>query len=447
MDGDFDMKTQETQNNSGLNYYVLVLALVFIILGFISKWAILLYPIIILVLTIRKIEDGLAFIIFTAGISFLSFYPDNIIGPLQSNSIQVIGMILFSVIGLFKLKKIIFRREVLFFIFFLAYVSISIIFTDAINDAIRMYGKFILIFLLLLLFSNFNIKFEKLLKLISLSGLISVIFFNFIYYYILKNPIIRESLSRMRLEGGSITPTAYALFLGICFLAAFLYFNYSKNKSYLGLAGLYLAYIFATYSRAAAGAILIVVTIFWIYKKNWMILLITYGVIFVILINYVAFFFLMKGAAYNNGYSQLDVITSGRASLWSAFYNQFKEKPLFGLGFEHTTSTSEDLVGIEAIHSDPLKILFDLGLIGFGLYSLFVLGSIYNFIKLSKTNSSLKYILLFFLFYLITSLVGNNFNYPQCIGFTLFVLLGLSMNKESIKMALPKINKHIEVVE
>ena len=421
----------KAKKNTGISLIALLLAIMFILLSFLSKYLIFLYPLIIVFLTLKKTEDGLAFVIFTLGMDFTGFY-DGFIGPLHPNSISVIGMMLFLGIALLKQKKVTVSFPTKIFALFVLYISINLIFSSAKFEGIKMLGKFLVMLLALALFNNYNIKFYKLMKYFTISGAVSIFVFNTIYYFILGNPILIDFSGRVRLFGGAFWATAYPLFMSVCFISSLLMFRKTKKLPYLIFAGLYFAYAIASYTRAVWVALFIVITFYFIYNKAWVKLVATYFIVFFVLANFLVYFMVLGSATVDQKKTTTERFTAGRSDLWEVFYEKYKEKPIFGLGFEYTMANSERLVGIKAIHSDPLRVLFDLGLFGFLLYGIFIIIQTMKLLKIRKKDPY-RYIMLFFIFYFIASLTGNIFNYIQLIGFPMFAMLGLAANKKWVK--------------
>ncbi len=420
-----DYKINESNfNESRIDLKTLIIPVLFIILSFINQNFIFLYPIIIIGLTLKRIDLGFSFIILTLGMEFVGFY-DGRIGIFNPNSLQVLGLLFFCVISLFKLKKIRLKITMIIFSFLVIYSLFSLAFTNAGYASFTMFGKFLVMLLLLIIFGNYAMNLQKTLKLIIISGLISVFVFNFIYYFLLDNEILIFSARGLRLVGGASLPTAYALFMGICFISSLIIFRLLKQWRYLFLASFFFIYSILTYTRAAWVALFMVIVAYLFMGKKWMKILLSVLII-LISINWASHYFLLDEVDMAPGKETAEVILQGRNVIWQAFYDKFIEQPVFGLGFEYTTTYSEELTGILSAHSDPLRILFDLGIIGFLIYLAFIINV---FVYLYKCDFPNRYILLFFIFYFITSLTGNVFNYIQLIGFQVFALVGIALNK------------------
>jgi len=405
----------------------IIIAVVWIILAFANKYMIFLFPLIIVVLTLLKIEYGFAFIIATLGMDFTGFY-NNFIGPLHPNSISVIGMLLFLGISIVKLKKVSFSQPSRIFLVFMIYILISLLLSPAKFEGLKMYGKFLVMFLLLVLFSNFNLDFFKVMKYLLVGGAVSIFVFNTIFYFVLGNPIVAEYTGRLRLFGGNFWATAYPLFMGVCFIASLLLYKKYGKYRYLAFAGLYFAYAIASYTRAVWIALFVVVTLYFVYNKSWFKLTAMFILIFFVFLNVLVYLFVLEGANLDTKKTFTQKFTAGRSDLWEVFYKEFKEQPVLGLGFEYSMKESERLAGIKSMHSDPLRVLFDLGIIGFVFYFWYMFVQGKHLFKIRDLHPY-RYVMLFFVFYVLTSLVGNIFNYIQCIGFPVFTLLGLASRR------------------
>jgi O-antigen ligase len=335
-------------------------------------------------------------------------------------------MLLFCIISILKLKKIKVNTVIKIFALFIAYAFLSLLITQVGFAAYTMFGKMLVMLLLLMIFNNSGIELKKVLKLITISGLISIFVFNAIYYFVLGNSIIENSARGIRLVGGASLPTAYALFTGMCFISSLLMYRFEKKLRYFFLAILFMLYSIVTYTRIVWVGLLAVILLYMLLEKKWIKLALICIFVFIVSLSSLTHYFLLDNISMAPGKERLEVISQGRSVIWETFYNKFLEHPVFGLGFEYTTTHSKDLTGIISNHSDPLRILFDLGIVGFLLYSSFVLALV---IHLYRRGYPRNYIFLFFAFYFITSLTGNIFNYIQLIGFQAFTLFGMALNK------------------
>jgi O-antigen ligase len=424
------LRLKSRSRREGVSYVLVGISILFIVLSFASKYVLLLYPAIVLVLTILNLEWGLSFIILTCGGQFAAQYSQDI-GIFNPNALQVLGMIIFCVIGLIRQRDIRLTKSTLVFGILVVYALISIILWSPNRfEAIKMFGKFLVMLSLLVLFSNRTFSLKKLIKLISISGLISLLVFNPIYYWLLDHMIVSEAIGRSRLVGGGFISTAYALFMGICFIASLLVYEYEKDKRYLILSGCFFLYAVLTYTRIVWIALFIIGTIYLIYKKAWITLGLAYLLIFVVLLSTLSGYFLLTDMNQKVDQSEIDKFTQGRSTLWTTFYHEYQKHPIRGLGFEYTTVYSTEETGIFSLHSDPLRLLFDLGIIGLFLYLIFILLQMYNFLHLRGQYFLLT---LFLVFYLICSFTGNLFNYIQLIGFHVFALIGITMNPISMR--------------
>jgi O-antigen ligase len=213
--------------------------------------------------------------------------------------------------------------------------------------------------------------------------------------------------------------------MGICTISSFVLYRINKKKRYILVCLFFLSYSFLTYTRAVWFGLLCVFIFYLLSRKKWIklsLFLIIFLLVFVIFLK--PLFFL----EYNQSNNFWEEFTQGRNVIWNTFFDMFKEKPIFGLGFEYTTKYSQEYTGIWANHSDPLKVLFELGIIGFSIYLFYV---IFQFKSLLKLKYPYDLIILFFIFYLITSFFGNVFNYVQLIGIQVFTLVGLGMNNKN----------------
>jgi len=349
----FNINKQQYRDFDRYTFYLIVLSIFFIILSFVNKYFLFLYPFFVIILTIINIEYGFSFILLTAGFNFSSVFNETI-GVFSLNAIQVIGMLFFCVISLAKFKKIKINTVIKIFLLFISYIFLSLIFTSAQIEAIKMFGKFLVMFFLLILFKNYNIELSKVLNLIVFSGLISLFVFNPIYYILSGNNILITTNDRIRLEGGGFYSTAYVLFIGICFVASFILYILQKKIQYLFASVIFFLYSILTYTRAAWVALAVVFIIFLILKKEWIkigIVAIIFGLLFFMVISK---FFFLEGVQIDPRKDFLERFTQSRTYIWSSVYNKFIESPFFGLGFEYSTKYTDQELGITSNHSDPL---------------------------------------------------------------------------------------------
>ncbi len=244
------------------------------------------------------------------------------------------------------------------------------------------------------------------------------------------------------------SPANYSFMLGMCALLSIAnYFN-SKKKLWLVLFVLFFAAVILAFTRISMMAVLFSSMILYgIAKRSIFITYIAPAVAFVTAIAAVVFIKPLRDRMFFDG-EKMDlslaftnfpvflthVDTSGRTSLWLGALEYFKNSnALIGAGSGSTDYWVKNHSTALALHSDFLRLYFDLGIIGLCLFLL----SFIQIIMVScsspknKFNKSihLKYKSLCIaaaIFYFITLFTDNTLNYVTDLGIYLYAFIGFA---------------------
>lgn len=126
---------------------------------------------------------------------------------------------------------------------------------------------------------------------------------------------------------------------------------------------------------------------------------------------------------------------SGRIDLWTKAYDLLKEEPLklaFGFGYRISTDVFNAAIAsiggdVASVHSGPVQIFFNFGIVGTCIFGLFVFYFIYSGIRLIKQKTRFSLVYLFVGFVMFGYSVGEsvfpfNFNVQGLLVGTLFYL-------------------------
>lgn len=410
----------------------LVFTSLFIVASLINKQIIFFLPIAITVFTIMNIEIAFAVLIFISGINFMGFYSPELaisnqsLGMFHPNNIVTISIFLFCVISLIKKPNFNLRGNKIIFLFIISYMAVSLIRAPSLFLGSKLLFKFVILFMLVLLFSQGVIHIKKIVKIISVSGIFTLLIFNPIYYILLKNPIFLTDLSgRVRLMGGAALPPGTAFIFGIIGIVSIVSYELFKEKKYIILSCVYTIYSILTYTRKVWIAFVLVFAVYLIQKKKWKTLIMVYGIGLIISLNFVISLFLLGPMdELSTKSDSIDYVSQGRSVLYETFFSKFLEKPVFGLGLEYTTFFSDKLTGIKTLHSEMLRILFDVGIVGFIMFLIF-------FVKQYKIISSLKepykVLNIVLLFFICNSFFGIVFDAVHGAGIIMFSIIGATI--------------------
>ena len=123
--------------------------------------------------------------------------------------------------------------------------------------------------------------------------------------------------------------------------------------------------------------------------------------------------------------------TSGRSTVWEYLWYGVKEKPLLGNGWNSHRSKLFSL-GYQnyAPHNDWLKLLYDIGAIGTGLYALTMLLQIFFLVRIARWATDLQQMLSYgaataFIPFMLIMFTDNVVLYVQFFGNLHFALIGI----------------------
>jgi O-antigen ligase len=253
----------------------------------------------------------------------------------------------------------------------LAFISLiwSPSFVDGIREFIRIASIFIVYALSFLIISNKS-HFKILLKTFIVSSLIPLVV-SIIQYFVGTGEVIFGEFFK-RIYGSFFYPNSLAFFL--VFIIAILLFQFSQSKKIETklLCGLLTLTSFlvllGTYTRGAwLGGVLVFLT-FGLVKFRKILL---GGVLLIILMC----LFVPVIQERVGDVLSLEPFSSliWRIKLWQGMTDFFVQKPILGHGLNSFQVLSQDLQGLSVLsapeaHNDYLKLLVELGIVGFILY-------------------------------------------------------------------------------
>ena len=210
---------------------------------------------------------------------------------------------------------------------------------------------------------------------IALAGLIVA---EMMIYFTRQNDVVYSIIMKSMSLGWAITNSVaviLAMAVPLCFYIA-------KDKKiqlpYMLLATIFYAFIFLTNCRsmivAGTAIYLICIVLSFIFLNRWQ------SLVHLLLFAGVAFMAINK--VFNQIFNQfltMGLSDNGRMELWNYYLGEFKEHPIFGMGFY--TDAKYQIDGMVRAHNTIIQIVASMGIIGilgaipyyFQRYSLFVI--------------------------------------------------------------------------
>ncbi len=422
------MSRKNMKKDISINLFIAVLAVVYILILFKVRLLIFLFPAVVLFLSGIRLEYGFSLIVYMSGINFMSFQNPDLAtqnastGFFHPNNILTVSVLLFCIVAIIKQKKLIITPPAKALLFFVSYMFVSLLFTPAKLLGLKLIVKFIILVLVLSVFSMNIMRFKKIIRIVSVSGLFSIFIFNPIFYFVMGNRFIWDDFGRFRITSGGMLPPGAGTLFGMLFVVTLIAYDIFREKKFLLLNILYAAYAVATYTRKIWISMFAALSAYFILKKDWFKLTVFYVLVFFIFSNFIIYMFLLEGAYKDSGKSNsIERVSQGRSTLYSTFFERFSKKPVTGLGIEYTTMFSEKLTGIRTLHSETLRILYDEGILGFMVYLGFVF-SLWKYINKSAFPYRLGIIL--FVFFFLNSVPGIVFDNVYSSGLIFFSIMG-----------------------
>jgi O-antigen ligase len=293
-------------------------------------------------------------------------------------NIILVGICLFSII----VNKIDFRIvvDITFMTFLAIYIAMIVISYAITNESINFYDLNLYAnnFLLMILMSLFN-SFEKIESFYKTVLWCSLFLVCTGFYQIMTNGIPDGGMS-----GYWPNHVRYALHIALGIPFCFYFFKYYRNKHYGLLLLIFIAGVFAAFSRGVLLAFLMAaISGYLLYKYSSLSFqkkLLFIGICCLMLIMTAAMTANIRVDFNKYDPAGLKDITSGRSVLYSSAWEMFKENPILGVGWDQYKGTWFDYIDFKRNlmskkelnpHSSYLKVLAELGLVGFTIYVLF----------------------------------------------------------------------------
>jgi len=314
------------------------------------------------------------------------------------------------------------------------------------NDFILKYNKnfkYIFLYLIVVLIGVVQIKHwqEYITSIVNLIMIIVVVYYLFlnlntiekiekISIFIAQLSFIISALAvfyfflvfQQRIEGISSNSNYFAYYMGIGFISSLFFEKESIYKIFKLLIMFYA--VFLTQSRSILLSLILVLFFYGLLKsksKKMNIIVIPVFLSIILLLVY----FVMNSSERFNDINE-DASSLQRVQIWIISYNIFLDHPFFGIGygqfineFKHYFSDSMydlnfTLVNMDMLvtHNDYLRIITELGLIGFIVFISFITFQVKSvFTILKKYDKKIGYALLSLLiFNLLFSFAHNNMN-------------------------------------
>ena len=287
-----------------------------------------------------------------------------------------------------------------------------------------------------------------------LTGAIFVI--SLIIYGIINGEGLWTQFTPLSTEGVRILAFTHGLYLSLAFISALIYLIFQKEKRnifywFLAIWGIG---IIGTMMRHLWIAIFL--SIFLIYvlfsKENRKVLrniFYKYFLVFICLLIFVFYVILMtpsskihtdfkstteavlqRGASIGNAGN--DESFAWRKLVWNASYKEFKNNPILGIGTGKKvyaeTESYRDYIEVRNIHNSYLSILIQLGILGIGMFLLFLYSNIKELVRsiVKKENLFYKFSILGALSIFVISLCFQPYLETNLLSIFFWIALGLS---------------------
>ena len=359
-------------------------------------------------------------------------------GTITSNTILIL-ICLFSVVTK-KIKTIYVDKAFLFWIVaYILFITFSYYFSHKLFNwyDVNLYINN-LVLLLFMFFFDTEEKVERAFKTIVWCSLVLVIFG--------LHKILISGMPNGGMKGYFENHVVYALHIawGIPFSLYFV--KNKKNKTYLAILIILLCGVALAFSRGVLMA-LVLATLLTGIVISWKKFSVKGRMAIVAIFSMACLFIPIAQQNYKEvasivGIKNIDVASSGRITLYKAAFNIFKEHPLVGIGWEKYRDIWPDYAdilrpkhgsrhwfGARKIppHSSYLKIIVELGLVGFSIYLIFnycLFRSIGN-VFLTKIGLPLLFIL--FMYYFHGFVDNNSYGNERMFYFVCGLLFSLKM--------------------
>ena len=352
------------------------------------------------------------------------------------------------VLATFVLLNVVYFFSSVFLIKSSAYLAFS---------SLKNYGFYSLLYFLTFWLIQNKEQLQRLFK-FFLAGAIGII--GFIIFGIANGNGLWTEFTPLSTSGVRILAFTHGLYLSLAFIALVAYLSVKQNK----LKKTYLYWILLAWFIGIAGTMMrhlwisVILAIFVIYffisKEERMTLrklFQRFSLIFISIMIFVFYLTTMTPYSKMTSFSQ-DVISAvaergssivsassdesfaWRELVWSAAYHEFRNDPLFGIGTGKLvyveTHSYRDFIEVRNIHNSYLAIIIQLGLLGFGIFILFIYRNIRNLICSLIKNKNQFYALaiLGVLTIYLSALMFQPYLETNLLAIFFWMSLGLSRN-------------------
>jgi len=257
--------------------------------------------------------------------------------------------------------------------------------------------------------------------------------------------------SRSILTAPYMSPANYSFLMASGAILSLNKFMSFRRAIHLALCLVFSACVFLAFTRISIGGLSIALTcsLFLLSKSNLTRILLPLALI-IGLVSSFALYEPLRQRMFFSG-SSVDISTSnvqklsesidtsGRTLLWERAFKKFDDNNiLIGAGLGSVDGWLADKLGGTRLHSEYLRLYFDVGLIGLSLYVLFLIFCLIKSISLlgkARTKQTKYYASLsisMLIFFSITLFTDNSLNYVTELGFYVFIpfaLLFSSLNR------------------
>ncbi|MBN2142790.1 O-antigen ligase family protein [Candidatus Woesearchaeota archaeon] len=422
------MKAHEATENErrknrpeSLSPDMIILAIGFVIGCFIDKHVLFLFPALALIVSIMRYNKGLELVLYVSGINFgYLFFAPGEMGGLNPNAFITVGQIIFLLVGFFKIKQIKLDKNTVLFLIFTLISASSLLYTSNLFNGVKVLANIAQYLLTLMIFYNIQgISREKIMKIIVVSALISILVVYPIQILQGDNLFLQDNERGGRFSGGAVHPVPLALFFSLAFYAALYLYDKYRQKKYLLMELVAIAFTLATITRAAILGLFVTI-IAYVYYKNKLKYILPVAVIMVIAFaGPISEYAFKQDARYAE--SNLNYISSGRINLWKESLSVFDASPLTGTGVGSSIDILEKF-DISVPHNDFIRVLLEVGIIGFAVFITFTGMQGLRVWMNAKENAVLACM---FIFFIITMITDSQLDYNLYYTFPFFILLGL----------------------
>lgn len=257
-------------------------------------------------------------------------------------------------------------------------------------------------------------------------------------------------VARNYLTAPFMSPANFSFLIGCGATLAFGNFLYSKRFRYLFMTAVFSAAVAWAFTRIAMAGLIaaFAVCLFFQTKSIIVKVLLPGGIVCAFLVLFISvdsfrdrMFHDAEWSTVNEAISSpnemLDQLnTSGRGALWSMAADRFSDdNALVGAGLGAVDSwLAQDFDSLR-LHSEFLRVRYDLGFLGLVLYGLAILYFFFLLIRIrSPSNKFVPISLAVLTFYTITLATDNTLNYVTEFGLYVYVLMAMAFVRNRLEL-------------